>query len=43
MIAIILVIYGGKCKTHKTMQAEYVLGYRKDTKLGNMLQEWPFD
>ncbi|MFD1204931.1 MULTISPECIES: acyl-CoA dehydrogenase family protein [Sporosarcina] len=37
------VIYEGTREIHTIMQAEYVLGYREDKKLSNMLPEWPFD
>ena len=36
------VIYEGTREIHTIMQAEYVLGYREDKKLSNMLPEWPF-
>ncbi|MDC3412128.1 acyl-CoA dehydrogenase family protein [Aquibacillus sp. 3ASR75-11] len=34
------VIYEGTREIHTIMQAEYVLGYRKDKKLNNMLPAW---
>ncbi|NYF23366.1 acyl-CoA dehydrogenase family protein [Sporosarcina sp. JAI121] len=37
------VIYEGTREIHTIMQAEYVLGYREDKKLSNVLPEWPFD
>lgn len=35
------VIYEGTREIHTIMQAEYVLGYRKDKKLNRMLPAWP--
>jgi len=37
------VIYEGTREIHTIMQAEYVLGYREDKKLSNMLPKWPFE
>jgi len=37
------VIYEGTREIHTIMQAEYVLGYREDKTLSNMLPKWPFD
>lgn len=37
------VIYEGTREIHTIMQAEYVLGYREDRKLSNMLPKWPFE
>ncbi|QHE51794.1 acyl-CoA dehydrogenase family protein [Pontibacillus sp. HMF3514] len=37
------VIYEGTREIHTVMQAEYVLGYRKDKQLNRMLPEWPFE
>lgn len=37
------VIYEGTREIHTIMQAEYVLGYREDKALSNMLPKWPFD
>lgn len=37
------VIYEGTREIHTIMQAEYVLGYRKDKPLSKMLPAWPFD
>lgn len=37
------VIYEGTREIHTIMQAEYVLGYREDKALSNMLPMWPFD
>ncbi|MEK3978904.1 acyl-CoA dehydrogenase family protein [Psychrobacillus sp. FSL K6-2836] len=37
------VIYEGTREIHTIMQAEYVLGYREDKTLSNMLPNWPFD
>jgi len=37
------VIYEGTREIHTVMQAEYVLGYRKDKPLNNMLPAWPFE
>ena len=37
------VIYEGTREIHTIMQAEYVLGYREDKALSNMLPTWPFD
>lgn len=37
------VIYEGTREIHTIMQAEYVLGYREDKTLNNMLPKWPFD
>lgn len=37
------VIYEGTREIHTIMQAEYVLGYREDKALSNMLPSWPFD
>ncbi|VDG98299.1 Acyl-CoA dehydrogenase, short-chain specific [Lysinibacillus sphaericus] len=37
------VIYEGTREIHTIMQAEYVLGYRQDKSLSNMLPSWPFD
>ena len=37
------VIYEGTREIHTIMQAEYVLGYRRDKPLSNMLPSWPFD
>ncbi|KUO94708.1 acyl-CoA dehydrogenase family protein [Ferroacidibacillus organovorans] len=36
------VIYEGTREIHTIMQAEYALGYRKDTALRAMLPAWPF-
>jgi len=36
------VIYEGTREIHTIMQAEYVLGYREDKTLNNMLPKWPF-
>ncbi|MGC4376714.1 acyl-CoA dehydrogenase family protein [Fictibacillus sp. Mic-4] len=36
------VIYEGTREIHTIMQAEYVLGYRKDKTLRKMLPAWPF-
>ncbi|MDQ0213789.1 glutaryl-CoA dehydrogenase (non-decarboxylating) [Oikeobacillus pervagus] len=36
------VIYEGTREIHTIMQAEYVLGYREDKPLNNMLPSWPF-
>lgn len=36
------VIYEGTREIHTIMQAEYVLGYREDKTLSNMLPKWPF-
>lgn len=36
------VIYEGTREIHTIMQAEYVLGYREDKALNNMLPAWPF-
>jgi glutaryl-CoA dehydrogenase (non-decarboxylating) len=37
------VIYEGTREIHTIMQAEYVLGYRKDKPLNKMLPSWPFE
>ncbi|RPF54406.1 acyl-CoA dehydrogenase family protein [Aquisalibacillus elongatus] len=37
------VIYEGTREIHTVMQAEYVLGYRQDKALNQMLPAWPFD
>jgi glutaryl-CoA dehydrogenase (non-decarboxylating) len=37
------VIYEGTREIHTIMQAEYVLGYRKDKPLDRMLPSWPFE
>lgn len=37
------VIYEGTREIHTIMQAEYVLGYREDKPLNNMLPAWPFE
>lgn len=37
------VIYEGTREIHQIMQAEYVLGYRKDKKLSKNLPSWPFE
>lgn len=37
------VIYEGTREIHTVMQGEYVLGYRVDKPLSNMLPEWPFE
>lgn len=37
------VIYEGTREIHTIMQAEYVLGYREDKTLSNMLPKWPFE
>ncbi len=37
------VIYEGTREIHTIMQAEYVLGYRQDKPLNNLLPSWPFD
>ncbi|QST01742.1 acyl-CoA dehydrogenase family protein [Pontibacillus sp. ALD_SL1] len=37
------VIYEGTREIHTIMQADYVLGYRKDKALDHMLPEWPFE
>ncbi len=37
------VIYEGTREIHTVMQAEYVLGYRKDKPLAKMLPSWPFE
>ncbi|WP_039042700.1 acyl-CoA dehydrogenase family protein [Sporosarcina sp. ZBG7A] len=37
------VIYEGTREIHTIMQAEYVLGYRQDKPLSNMLPSWPCD
>ncbi|WP_277584998.1 acyl-CoA dehydrogenase family protein [Psychrobacillus antarcticus] len=37
------VIYEGTREIHTIMQAEYVLGYREDKILSNMLPKWPFE
>ena len=37
------VIYEGTREIHTIMQADYVLGKRKDKSLKNMLPSWPFD
>lgn len=37
------VIYEGTREIHTIMQAEYVLGYRKDKTLDRMLPSWPFE
>jgi glutaryl-CoA dehydrogenase (non-decarboxylating) len=37
------VIYEGTREIHTVMQGEYVLGYRVDKPLSNMLPAWPFD
>ncbi|MEK3936040.1 acyl-CoA dehydrogenase family protein [Sporosarcina sp. FSL W7-1349] len=37
------VIYEGTREIHTIMQAEYVLGYRKDKKLNRMLPAWPVE
>jgi glutaryl-CoA dehydrogenase (non-decarboxylating) len=37
------VIYEGTREIHTVMQGEYVLGYRVDKSLSNMLQAWPFE
>lgn len=37
------VIYEGTREIHTVMQAEYVLGYRKDKQLGNMLPAWDME
>lgn len=37
------VIYEGTREIHTIMQAEYVLGYREDKALSNMLPMWPFN
>lgn len=37
------VIYEGTREIHTIMQADYVLGYRKDKSLDHMLPEWPFE
>lgn len=37
------VIYEGTREIHTIMQAEYVLGYRKDKQLNKMLPSWPFE
>ncbi|MET0959205.1 MAG: acyl-CoA dehydrogenase family protein [Psychrobacillus psychrotolerans] len=37
------VIYEGTREIHTIMQAEYVIGYREDKTLSNMLPKWPFD
>ncbi len=36
------VIYEGTREIHTIMQADYVLGYRKDKPLNKMLPAWPF-
>lgn len=36
------VIYEGTREIHTVMQAEYLLGYRSDKHLDNMLPAWPF-
>ncbi|SES01404.1 acyl-CoA dehydrogenase family protein [Psychrobacillus sp. OK032] len=37
------VIYEGTREIHTIMQAEYVLGYREDKVLSQMLPKWPFE
>ena len=37
------VIYEGTREIHTVMQGEYVLGYRVDKPLSNMLPAWPFE
>ncbi|MBM7552224.1 acyl-CoA dehydrogenase family protein [Thalassobacillus pellis] len=37
------VIYEGTREIHTIMQAEYVLGYRKDKPLDHMLPAWPYE
>jgi glutaryl-CoA dehydrogenase (non-decarboxylating) len=37
------VIYEGTREIHTIMQAEYVLGYREDKPLNNMLPAWPYE
>lgn len=37
------VIYEGTREIHTLMQADYVLGYRKDKSLDHMLPKWPFE
>lgn len=37
------VIYEGTREIHTIMQADYVLGYRKDKPLNKMLPAWPFE
>ncbi|ONK23791.1 butyryl-CoA dehydrogenase [Bacillus sp. VT-16-64] len=37
------VIYEGTREIHTIMQADYVLGYRKDKQLNKMLPAWPFE
>ncbi|MEH7334460.1 acyl-CoA dehydrogenase family protein [Neobacillus drentensis] len=37
------VIYEGTREIHTVMQAEYVLGYRKDKPLSSTLPAWPFE
>jgi glutaryl-CoA dehydrogenase (non-decarboxylating) len=37
------VIYEGTREIHTVMQGEYVLGYRVDNPLSNMLPAWPFE
>lgn len=37
------VIYEGTREIHTIMQAEYVLGYREDKPLNQMLPAWPFE